>query len=163
MSVSPRLVLTSSSSAQSFSISHLPRLDVGARVHVRFVLTTIGYGQPSSLLVLAEPGNPQAIFAAYWSDYVPNAAGADLPAGLDLGYRPDAVCGSIGANCGVSHTLEAEFRHDGQVTRVGRGKVVRAGKFLLGNGLSEDWEWGGNCTDTYDAKRLSGLAIDTTR
>ncbi len=164
MSKSPRLVLTSSVAAGgSFSISHLPQLEVGELVHVRLVLTTTGFGRGSMLLVLAEPDAPQDVFASYWSDYVPNVEGGDLPPGLELRYLPDPVCGSIGNDCGVSHSLEAEFAHDGQVTRVGRGKTVRAGNFLFGNGLSADWERDGECTDTYDSQFRSGFAIKSTR
>jgi hypothetical protein len=162
-SKSPRLVLTSSVAVGgSFSITHLPELEVGEFVHVRLALNTVGFGVESMLLVLAEPGAPQDIFAAYWS-WVPNLEGRDLPPGVEVRYVPDPVCGSTGSDCGVSHSLEAEFVHEGQVTRVGRGKTGRAGTFMFGNGLSEDWERSGECTDTYDARRLSGFAIKTRR
>lgn len=162
-SKSPRLLLTSSVAlGGSFSITHLPELEVGEFVHVRLELNTVGFGEESMVLVLAERGAPQDIFAAYWSR-VYNLEGRDLPPGLEVRYLPDPVCGSIGHDCGVSHSLEAEFVHEGQVTRVGRGKTGRAGTFMFGNGLSEDWEWSGECTDTYDARRLYGFAIKTRR
>jgi len=163
MSTSPRLVLTSSVAiGGSFSITHLPELEVGEVVHVRLSMETVGYGRESMLLVLAEPGAPQDIFAAYWSG-VPSVEGRDLPAGLEVRYASDSVCGSLATDCGVSHSLEAEFTHEGETTRVVRGKAVRTGKFLLGNGLSEDREWSGECTDTYDAQLRSGFAIKTPR
>lgn len=162
-STSPRLLLTSSVAiGGSFSITHLPALEVGEFVHVRLAINTFGYGEASMVLVLAERGAPQDIFAAYWSG-VQSLESRDLPSGLEVRYASDPVCGSIGRDCGVSHALEAEFVHEGQVTRVGRGKTGRAGNFLFGNGLSEDWEWSGECTDTYDARRLYGFAIKTTR